>query len=267
MSLSKEAKSGYICPAIRVKISACLITRNEKDNLDRCLSSIRSIADEIIVVDSGSDDGSPDICRSYGAHVTIHPWQGYVAQKNLALSLASNPWVLSIDADEELSPGLAAVIQMLRQNPPEENISGYEFSRVVWYRGEWIWHGNWFPDVLVRLFQKSHARFAGGFVHERLEIDGPVKRLPGYLHHYTFTTDEERRTRMRNYGQLWAAAAKERGVYALPWTPRLRAAWRFVRGYVLRRGFMDGAIGWEIAANNAEEVYMKYQSLRELQSE
>lgn len=248
-----------------MKISACLITRNEKDNLDRCLSSIRPVVDEIIVVDSGSTDGSPDICRRYGAHVTTHPWEGYVAQKNLALSLASNNWVLSIDADEELSPGLSSAIEMLRENPPEEDISGYILSRVVWYKGEWIWHGNWFPDRLVRLFQKNRARFAGGSVHERLEIDGIIKPLPGYLHHYTYTSPEERHGRIQKYADLWAANALSHGKWAAPWTPRLRAVWRFVRGYFLRRGYLDGNLGWEIALGNAEEVYMKYQSLRRLQ--
>lgn len=248
-----------------MKISACLITHNEKDNLDRCLASIRPVVDEIIVVDSGSTDGSPEIARRYGAHVTTHPWQGYVAQKNLSLSLASNPWILSIDADEELSPGLSSAIEMVRENPPEEAINGFEVSRVVWYRGEWIWHGNWFPDRLVRLFRKSAARFAGGSVHERLEIDGTIKPLPGYLHHYTFTSPEERRGRIQKYADLWAANAYAHGRIAWPWSAPLRAGWRFVRGYLLRRGYLDGSLGWEIAAGNAEEVYLKYQSLRRLQ--
>ncbi len=248
-----------------MKISACLITHNERDNLDRCLSSLRPVVDEIIVVDSGSTDGSQEICRSYGAHVTEHKWEGYVAQKNLAISLASNKWVLSIDADEELSPGLSSAIEMLRENPPTEDISGYEISRVVFYRGEWIWHGNWFPDRLVRVFQKDRARFAGGSVHERLEIDGTVKRLPGYLHHYTFVSMEERRGRIQNYANLWAANAIAHGRRAWPWSAPLRASWRFLRGYVIRRGYLDGSLGWEIALSNAEEVYMKYQSLRRLQ--
>jgi glycosyltransferase involved in cell wall biosynthesis len=247
-----------------VNITACLITFNEKDNLRRCLSSIRPVVDEIIVVDSGSTDGSQEICRSYGAIVTQHPWEGYVVQKNLALSLATNPWVLSIDADEELSPALASAIQMVRQNPPSEDISGYTFSRVVWYRGEWIWHGNWFPDVLVRLFQKERARFAGGSVHERLEIEGAVRALPGYLHHYTFTTEEDRQQRIRKYAKLWAANAAQRGKRALPWSAAVHAGWRFIRGYVVRRGFLDGTLGLEIARNNAEEVYLKYQALREM---
>lgn len=250
-----------------MKISACLITYNEKDNLDRCLSSLRPVVDEIIVVDSGSTDGSQEICKRYGAHVTVQPWQGYVAQKNLSLSLASHHWVLSIDADEELSPGLSSALEMIRENPPAEEISGYEVSRVVWYRGEWIWHGNWFPDRLVRVFQKDRARFAGGSVHERLEIEGTIKSLPGYLHHYTFTSPEERRGRIQKYADLWAANALSRGRRAWPWSAPLRAGWRFIRGYFIRQGYLDGGLGWEIASGNAEEVYMKYQSLRRLQSE
>lgn len=248
-----------------MKISACLIVRDEKENLDRCLTSVRPVVDEIVVVDSGSTDGSPEICRRYGAQVIVHEWQGYVAQKNLAVSLATHPWILSMDADEELSQEMIAAIIQLRKNPPSGEVSGYEFSRVVSYRGQWIWHGNWFPDRLVRLFLKDRARFAGGSVHERLEIDGLVRPLPGHLHHYTFTTGHERRERILHYAGLWAANARQRGVYAWPWSPVLRATWRFVYGFFLRRGFLDGAVGLEIAFGNAEEVYLKYKNLRELQ--
>lgn len=250
-----------------VKISACLIVFNEEKNLARCLQSIAPVVDEIVVVDSGSTDRTVEIARSFNARVIGQPWLGYVGQKNFALEQASHPWVLSVDADEELSPELAAAILKLRDDPAAEAQgapNGYMVSRFVFYRGKWIRHGDWYPDRLVRLFRRAEARFTGGRVHEKLEIAGYHPPLPGELHHFTYTDPADRAARSAIYAALWAQTALEAGRRAWPWTGASHAALRFVRGFVFKRGFLDGAAGFDVARGNAREVWLKYHLLREM---
>jgi glycosyltransferase involved in cell wall biosynthesis len=247
-----------------MKISACLIACNEELNLPRCLASVGPVVDEIIVVDSGSTDKTQKIASTYNARFISKDWSGYVAQKNFALDQAVHPWILSIDADEELSPELADSIRRLREHPPADPPSGYLFSRLVSYRGRWIRHGDWYPDFLVRLFQKKWGHFAGGQVHERLQIEGETKKLDGFLHHYTYLDRVDREARIARYAELWAASAHEQGICAQPWTPAVHAIARFIRGSLVRGGFLDGPIGFEIACGNAREVYLKYHHLRKL---
>lgn len=250
-----------------MKISACLITLNEERRLPRCLESLVSLVDEIVVVDSGSTDGTRKVARYFGARFVQQPWLGYVAQKNIALDHAGHDWVLSIDADEELSPELRESILRVKRDPASilpGAPSGYEVSRLVFYRGRWIYHGDWYPDKLVRLFQRSKARFTGGRVHEKLELSGTTAMLPGHLYHYTYENAADRADRIDRYARLWAETARERGKKAAPWSGPLHAAVRFARGFVLKRGFLDGAVGWDIAAGNAREVRLKYGLLRKL---
>jgi glycosyltransferase involved in cell wall biosynthesis len=253
-----------------MKISACLIVFNEEKNLERCLSSIIPVVDEIVVIDSGSTDRTVEIARSFGARVVPQAWLGYVGQKNFALAQAQHPWVLSIDADEELSGELAQAILRLKADPGVESANapnGYEISRVVFYRGKWIRHGDWYPDRLVRLFRRETARFTGGRVHEKLEIAGPHPLLPGELHHYTYADATDRAGRCARYASLWAESAREQGRRVYPGMGPLRAAFRFLRGFVLKGGFLDGAVGYEIALGNAREVRFKYRLLAELNSQ
>jgi glycosyltransferase involved in cell wall biosynthesis len=252
-----------------VKISACLIVLNEERNLTRCLTSLAPVVDEIVVVDSGSTDRTVEIARKFGARVVVQPWLGYVAQKNVALDLAAHPWVLSIDADEELSAPLAAAIAQLRADPSADAPgapNGYQVSRLVFYRGRWIRHGDWYPDRLVRLFRRADARFTGGRVHEKLEIAGDHPILPGDLHHYTYTDPADRTARCATYAALWAQTALEKGRRTWPGIGVCHAALRFVRGYIFKRGFLDGPVGFDVAWGNAREVWLKYHLLRELQA-
>lgn len=247
-----------------MKISACLITCNEEANLPRCLESVRDIVDEIIVVDSGSVDKTEKVATWFNARFIRKNWSGYVAQKNFALFQATHPWVLSIDADEELSPELIASVRELRDKTNASPPAGYLVSRLVSYKNRWIRHGDWFPDLLVRLFQKNRGRFAGGRVHERLEISGAIEKLNGFLHHYTYRDRADREARIAHYAELWAASAHEAGRRAAPGASVTHALVRFLRGYVLKAGFLDGPIGWEIASGNAKEVYLKYRNLSKL---
>jgi glycosyltransferase involved in cell wall biosynthesis len=253
-----------------VKISVCLITLNEERNLPRCLKSIAPLADEIVVVDSGSTDATAAIARQFGARVAQQNWLGYVGQKNFALGQAAHSWVLSIDADEEVSPALAAAIARVKNDPAAEAAgapNGYEVSRLVYYRGRWIRHGDWHPDRLVRLFRREEARFTGGRVHEKLDLPGKHPLLDGYLHHFTYTDANDRAARCALYAGLWAQSAHEQGRRAYSWSPALHGFGRFLRGYFLKGGLLDGAAGWDVAAGNAREVWLKYHRLLELNRE
>lgn len=250
-----------------MKISACLIVCNEEKNLARCLASVAPIVDEIVVVDSGSTDRTLEIARSFHARIVSQPWLGYVAQKNFALDQATHDWVLSIDADEELSPDLADSIRKIRaERDGAGEPNGYQVSRLVFYRGKWIRHGDWYPDRLVRLFRRADARFTGGRVHEKLEIAGHHPVLPGDLHHFTYIDPADRKARCATYAALWAQTALEKKRKTWPGIGAAHAALRFVRGYLFKQGFLDGAVGLDVAWGNAREVWLKYHLLRELQS-
>lgn len=250
-----------------MKISVCVITLNEEVNLRRCLGSLKGLADEIVVVDSGSTDDTEAVAGEFGARWVERDWPGFREQKNRALDLATHDWVLSLDADEALSEALQKELAALKERGPAEGVTGYSMPRCVFYEGRWIRHGDWYPDRLVRLFLRARARFAGGRVHERLELDGPVCALVGDLEHYSFADAADHAMRCDHYARLWAETAREQGRKAGPLAPGLHAAFRWVRGYVLRAGFLDGGAGWRIACMNAREVYLKYRLLREVARE
>ena len=247
-----------------MKISFCLIILNEEENLMRCLRSCADLADELVIVDSGSTDGTARIASEFGARFVHQDWLGYVEQKNKVLSLAQNEWVFSLDADEELSPALRKEILTLKQTTATGDVSGFSMPRCVLYEGRWIRHGDWYPDRLTRLFRRERVKFAGGRVHERLEISGAVTPLRGDLHHYSFRDAADHRARGDRYAKLWAQDKYEAGKTAGALSPVLHGAFRWLRGYVLKRGFLDGAQGWRIANISAREVALKYRLLREL---
>jgi glycosyltransferase involved in cell wall biosynthesis len=248
-----------------VKISFCLITLNEEQNLSRCLRSCADLADEIIVLDSGSTDATEKIAHSFGARFEHQDWLGYVGQKNKVLSLASHEWVFSLDADEELSPKLREEIRRVKKTaPPSAEISGYSMPRCVLYEGRWIRHGDWYPDRLTRLFRRARAQFAGGKVHERLEVSGEIVPLSADLYHHSFRDAADHWSRCQKYARLWAETQFEAGRSAGPLAPFTHAAFRWLRGYVVKCGFLDGPQGWRIAGFCAREVFLKYRLLREM---
>lgn len=247
-----------------MKISFCLITLNEEEALPRCLRSCAGLADEVLILDSGSTDGTERIAQEFGARFIRQDWLGYVGQKNKVLSLTQNEWAFSLDADEELSPALRDEIRALKESEPAAAVSGYSVPRCVRYEGRWIRHGDWYPDRLVRLFRRPRAHFTGGRVHERLEISGEVKRLHGDLHHYSFRDAADHWARCERYANLWAQDKSEAGKTAGPLSPWSHGAFRWLRGFVLRGGFLDGAQGWRIAGFCAREAALKYRRLRAL---
>ncbi len=247
-----------------MRISFCLIALNEEANLARCLESVKELAAEVVILDSGSTDATSQIAQQYSARWHHQDWLGFVGQKNAALALAANDWVFSIDADEELSPELRAEIARLQLTAPPDHCTGFSMPRCVLYEGRWIRHGDWYPDRLVRLFRRSRARFVGGKVHERLELSGDVESLTGELHHYSYRDAADHRARCQRYARLWAETQFAAGRTVLPLAPSFHAVFRWLRGYVLRRGFLDGEQGRRIASFCAWETLLKYRYLQQM---
>ena len=247
-----------------MKISVCIITLNEEVNLRRCLESCAGLADEVVVLDSGSMDGTEKVAREFGARWEVREWPGYMRQKNDVVQLAMHEWVLSLDADEAVSSELRSELERVRESEPPVSVGGFYMSRCVFYDGRWIRHGDWYPDRLVRLFRREGARFAGGRVHERLELEGELRELLGDIEHYSFTDSADHWARCQKYAWLWAEDARDSGKHAGVLAPWLHGTFRWLRGYLLRGGFLDGRQGWRIAALNAREVFLKYRLLRSL---
>lgn len=245
----------------RQPLSVAVITRNEAQNLDRCLRSI-AWADEIVVVDSGSTDKTVEIARRHGAKVQVEAWRGFAAQKNLAISLTSNLWVLSLDADEWLGEDGAAEVRRVLESPTAD---AYAFDRLNAFSGSFVGR-IWSPDWHVRLFRKDRGRFEGGHVHESFRVDdgARVVRLESRLYHLTYRTIREHLDRMNRYTDLNARTLRERGkrfsVAQLLLSPWLT----FLKLYVFRGGFLDGMRGVVVAVGSAYSVFVKYAKLWEL---
>ena len=248
-------------------LSVILITKNESANIDDCLASV-AFADEWIVVDSQSSDDTAERARRHGAKVvTTSDWPGFGAQKQRALDLATGDWVLAIDADERVSDELASSIRAAVGGvggAAGEAPAAFELSRLSRFGGRWIRHGDWYPDHVVRLFRRGRARFSADRVHERVEVDGPVGRLAGDLLHHTMPSMEDALEKMNRYSSGRAVdkvAAGQGGGLGAALTHGL---WAFLRGYVVRGGFLDGAAGFIVAAYVAEGTYWRYLKMAEL---
>lgn len=247
----------------RAKVSACVTTFNEEHNIERCLRSL-TWCDEIVVVDSFSRDRTLDICRTFTDRVYQHAWLGYIGQKNLIRDLASHPWLLYVDADEEVSPELKSeILDELRH--PERGFVGFEFPRMVNYLDQWIRHGEWYPDMKLRLFLKERGRSGGQEPHDQVLIDGPVKRLNGHLYHYTYDDIHDHLETMNRFSSITAKEKFKAGGRCRSTDILLRPFLRFLKAYIFRRGFLDGRRGLLIAMASAFGVCMKYAKLWELQ--
>ncbi len=245
-------------------LSIILITRDESANIDACLASV-AFADEWIVLDSGSSDDTCERARRLGASVaTSDDWPGFGIQKQRALERATGAWVLAIDADERVTPELAAAIRAAVAAAPGDGPDAFSISRLSRFAGRWIRHGDWYPDRVVRLFRRGRGRFSTDRVHERLIVDGPVGRLDGELLHETMPTFADALAKMNRYSSGRAADLAARGQRGGLAAALAHAAWAFGRGYVLKRGFLDGAAGFAVAAYVAEGTYWRYLKMAEL---
>jgi glycosyltransferase involved in cell wall biosynthesis len=245
-------------------ISICIVAKNEAENLTQLLPSVTGWVSEIIVVLNNTNDDSEKIARSFGAKVFHLPWQGYRDTKNAALALCSQDWILTLDADEEVSSALKSdIINFLNGNRSTRFV-GARFPRKVWFINRWITHGDWYPDLSLRLFRRDAAKWGGdAHVHEKIEITGPVTTLKGDLHHYTMPSLYQYINKIPHFTDLALEQHKENcRSFSIPST-LFRSFWRFFRAYVLRRGFLDGYPGFIIAVFTAFSTFVRYTRLYE----
>lgn len=245
------------------RLSVALICRNEARNLPAWVESVKPFADEIVAVDSGSSDDTVKILERAGAKVEFRAWTGYADQRNYAASLCSGDWVLFLDADEWPDPELAAGLNKLKAAPfPDEQ--AFEFSAKVFFFGRFLRHGGFFPERALRLARAGKAQWAQREVHERMEAEGPIGLLPGYVHHHSYSTVGQYLRRMERYSAEGARQLRARGRRATPFIAWSHGAWAFASRYFLRLGFLDGWPGYLAARMEGIYTFIKYARLKEL---
>ncbi len=244
---------------LAIKISATIITFNEERNVARVIESLRC-CDEILVLDSGSNDRTVEIATKLGARVVEASWHGYAAQKNIAVELASHDWILALDADESLSEALEAEIWQIKKSGPKH--AGYTMPRMAQYMGRWILHGGWYPDRKIRLFDRRTAKWVGEYVHESVSVKGSVGHLKSNLLHFTCDSLSEHLRSMDGYTTLAAQEIASRETEIRFSRLLFDPMWTFFRTYVLKRGYMDGVEGLSIAYMAALYNYVKYAKAR-----
>ena len=246
------------------KLSVIVITKNEASNIRRALESV-AWADEVIVVDSGSTDGTVDIARAKGAAVSTRAWTGYVDQKNHAAALASNDWVFSLDADERITPALASEVRAVLEAEPRHR--GHRVPRVTFHLGRWVRTTDFYPDYQTRLYDRRAARWQGKYVHESVRVDGELGQLQNELQHYSYRNLSDHLERINQYTTLAARQMHEAGRRAGPLDLLLHPPAAFLRNYVLRRGFLDGTAGLTLSLVNSYTVLLKFAKLWEIQKD
>ena len=244
------------------KISVTIITKNEAADIGTALDSV-AWADERVVVDACSTDETAAIAARHGARVVSREWPGYVAQKNHAASLASHDWILSLDADERVTPELAAEIKATLAQEPAAR--GYWIPRVTFHLGRWIRTTDWYPDDQLRLYDRRAAEWAGKYVHEGVIVRGRVGRLRHELQHYAYRDVAEHVETIDHYTTLAARQMYEQGRRATRFDLVVQSKFAFFRNYILKRGFLDGRAGLTISRMNAHYVFLKFAKLRELE--
>jgi glycosyltransferase involved in cell wall biosynthesis len=243
------------------KLTVTIITRNEAAHIEACLASV-AWADDRLVVDCGSSDETVALAERSGARVIVHEWPGYAAQKNFAASEAEFDWVLSVDADERVTPELAHEIRSTLAAP---DAAGYRMPRVTWHLGRWFRTTDWYPDAQLRLYDRRRARWKARRVHESVEVNGPVRALRQELQHFAYRDIGHHLATMDRYTTLAAAdmfeAGRRAGLFDLVCHPPAA----FLRNYLLRRGILSGIPGLIVSAMNAHYVFLKFAKLWALQ--
>ncbi len=238
-----------------MKLSVILITKNESNNILGCLNSVK-FADEWIIVDSGSNDDTVAKARTFGATVIETDWPGFGPQKNRALDIATGDWILSIDADERITPELAD--EMFRIIQSADTADAYEILRKGWYCGKFMNHGDWSNDYVVRLFKKGTACFTDDKIHERLVVNGTTRKLESPMLHYSFMNFSEVLQKIDSYTELSAQQKYKQGKKGSVGKALGHGLWAFIRGYIIKGGFLDGGQGLALAISNAEGSYYRY---------
>jgi glycosyltransferase involved in cell wall biosynthesis len=246
-------------------LSVIIVAKNEARHIVDCIRSAR-FADEVIVLDSGSTDGTQALAQAEGARVSsTDDWPGFGPQKNRALALATGDWVFSLDADERITPPLREAIEGAIRAPGRH--VAFQVHRRSSYCGQFMAHSGWYPDRVLRLFRRGAARFSDDVVHERVVPTGPVGRLRADLLHYSMADFETVIDKLNRYSTAGAQSMFARGRRASLWSAFGHGLWAFLRTYVLQRGFLDGSLGLALAISNAEGTYYRYLKLWLLQRE
>lgn len=247
-----------------IKLSVAIITYNEENNIGRCISSVLPIADEVLVVDSYSNDKTEEICLKLGARFIKNPFVGHIEQKNLALELTTYDYVLSLDADEALSPLLLEEIKKIKSH---FTYDGYRFNRLTNYNGYWVRHSGWYPDTKLRLIKKSSASWGGENPHDILLMKNnePTGFLKGDLLHYSYDSIASHIAQTDKFTTIAARAAFIQGKRSSLFKIYTRPIAKFIRDYFFKCGFLDGRYGFIICFINALYALLKYSKLHELQ--
>lgn len=249
-----------------VKISVVICTLNEEKNIARCISSVSSIADEIVVVDSFSTDNTEKICALHEVRFIRHAFEGYIEQKNWAITQAVNPIVLSLDADEALSEKLTESIQQVKLN---WQYDGYYFNRLTNYCGHWVKHCGWYPDRKLRLWDSRKGRWTGVNPHDRYEMNPDCKTqyIEGDLLHFSFYTISQHINTINKFSEIAAHERFKKGKRASILKILFSPAFKFIRSYFFKLGFLDGFYGFVICTNSAHSTFLKLVKLRQLRKE
>lgn len=248
---------------IMIKLSVLIITYNEEANIARCLDSVQEIADEIVIIDSQSKDKTVEISLSKGARVVQKPFENFVKQRNNANEAASNDYILTIDADEVLTPELIQSIKDIKNNWEYDM---YEINRLNNYCGQWIKHCGWYPEWRPRIFDRRKAKWVGLLVHEMLELDPSATKsqIKGHLLHYSYNSISEHIQRLNRYSDLTAQESfirkKKSNLFKIWFNPKLR----FFRDFIIKGGFRDGYYGYVICKISALTTFLKYSKLKDL---
>ncbi len=244
-------------------ISVVIITFNEEKNIERCIQSVKLIADDIVVVDSNSTDNTCKLASTIGARVITHAFEGHIEQKNWAITQAKYPHILSLDADEQLSEILIQSILTVKNNFEAD---GYSMNRLNYYCGQWIKHGGWYPDTKLRLWDSRLGKWDGINPHDKYELNANCiqKKLSGDLLHYTYFTREQHIKQIEYFTSIAANAYKAKGKKSSYFKMYFNSTVKFVKDYFLKIGFLDGKAGFEIALNSAYATFLKYKKLKAL---
>lgn len=244
-------------------ISVCVVARNEAANLPRLLRSVSGWVSELVVVLNNTTDESEAVALRFGARVEHQAWLGYRDTKNAALAFVRQPWVLALDADEEISRELREQIRAFFESDQHLRFAGARFPRKTWFLGRWIRHGDWYPDRQLRLFRHDAARWGGSPEHDKIELRGACLTLTAEMHHFSNPTIASYVGKIPVFSDYFLRRQLERGVAWSAAGAVSRALWRFFRAYGLRLGFLDGFPGLFIAASTAYSTFVRYSRLYE----
>ena len=256
--MANSTASGWQMNSEPLPITVCMMCLNEARHMPRALAQSAAFA-EWIVLDTGSTDETVSLAKQGGVRVEKLAWMGFSETRRRLFLMASQPWILWIDADEEITSEFVSELQTLFSRAPQH--SAYKINRTMFFEGRWIRHGEWYPDFVLRLFRSDSWNITPSSVHESIIINGSCGNLKTSLPHYSYHTWSDRNRRIRDYALLWAKQEAKKDKKSSETEAILRAIWRFFRAYVIKAGALDGGLGFKIACSCAMEVYLKYMAL------